>query len=397
MEQTRTCADQYQNEIEETREFSDETCNCLSQEINRVCASDGSADITYSWNYEYCGEEFTQAEEDSNCSCLYSEWQNEECLGDGFRKQTRTQTSQFEYCTVLEQNTEDPTCSEPEGPVCGNEILEEGEECDDGNNQNGDGCSSTCQTEEETEEQTGGGETSPAAGTGGGGGGSVPVFNLAISTKENKEIQSDTVTVTWFTNTLATSRVIYDTVSHPSLGEPPNYGYAYSTTEDSNKVTFHSVTIEGLTPGTTYFWRAISHASPEIISDELSFTTNGVLGEEEVSLEEIGEKLNELQIQLDSLRAAVEEISPKVPEVLAAEELPAEEAKGVEEIQEKVSEEDLKVEEKIVGENPKTGLGIFLAAIGAIPVNLKIILILAGVILIGLLILRLVRKKKKKE
>ena len=32
-------------------------------------------------------------------------------------------------------------------PVCGNGIVEEGEQCDDGNTVNGDGCSSTCQTE----------------------------------------------------------------------------------------------------------------------------------------------------------------------------------------------------------------------------------------------------------
>ena len=33
------------------------------------------------------------------------------------------------------------------GPVCGNYIPESGEQCDDGNNLNGDGCSSVCQTE----------------------------------------------------------------------------------------------------------------------------------------------------------------------------------------------------------------------------------------------------------
>lgn len=33
------------------------------------------------------------------------------------------------------------------GPVCGNHILESGEQCDDGNIVNGDGCSSTCQDE----------------------------------------------------------------------------------------------------------------------------------------------------------------------------------------------------------------------------------------------------------
>ncbi len=33
------------------------------------------------------------------------------------------------------------------GPYCGNGIVEKGEECDDGNRKNGDGCSSTCQKE----------------------------------------------------------------------------------------------------------------------------------------------------------------------------------------------------------------------------------------------------------
>jgi len=32
-------------------------------------------------------------------------------------------------------------------PVCGNSIIETGEQCDDGNTNSGDGCSSTCQTE----------------------------------------------------------------------------------------------------------------------------------------------------------------------------------------------------------------------------------------------------------
>jgi len=39
------------------------------------------------------------------------------------------------------------TFTEPE-PVCGNEIIEAGETCDDGNTTGGDGCSATCQTEE---------------------------------------------------------------------------------------------------------------------------------------------------------------------------------------------------------------------------------------------------------
>ncbi len=38
------------------------------------------------------------------------------------------------------------SCLTP-APVCGNGVVESGEQCDDGNTTNGDGCSSTCQTE----------------------------------------------------------------------------------------------------------------------------------------------------------------------------------------------------------------------------------------------------------
>jgi cysteine-rich repeat protein len=42
--------------------------------------------------------------------------------------------------------TEECTC---EGqPFCGDGILDPGEECDDGNNEDGDGCSSSCEVEE---------------------------------------------------------------------------------------------------------------------------------------------------------------------------------------------------------------------------------------------------------
>jgi len=69
-------------------------------------------------------------------------------------------------------------------PVCGNSIIETGEQCDDGNTNSGDGCSSTCQTE--------------AAPPGGGGGGAVTTnilvnptefnINLAINTNVEEQI-----------------------------------------------------------------------------------------------------------------------------------------------------------------------------------------------------------------
>ena len=91
------------------------------------------------------------------------------------------------------------------------------------------------------------------------------------------------VTITWTTDHSATSRVIYDTVPHPELNyQDANYGYAFTmpTIEESNglpMVTDHSVTISGLNPNTTYYFRSVSHGSPEAVSNqEFSATTNNI-------------------------------------------------------------------------------------------------------------------------
>ena len=79
-------------------------------------------------------------------------------------------------------------------PVCGNSIIESGEQCDDGNTVSGDGCSSTCQTE----------VTPP----GNGGGGVTPV-NIAVSPTEfniNLAINTNTERIIKVTN-LGTSTV----------------------------------------------------------------------------------------------------------------------------------------------------------------------------------------------
>jgi peptidoglycan hydrolase-like protein with peptidoglycan-binding domain len=81
-------------------------------------------------------------------------------------------------------------------------------------------------------------------------------------------------TINWDTNKPATSRVVYDDASQPALGEAPNYGYRFSNEEDSVLATSHSMTLDGLSINTTFFVRAISSASPEVVSDEVSFTTN---------------------------------------------------------------------------------------------------------------------------
>ena len=90
--------------------------------------------------------------------------------------------------------------------------------------------------------------------------------------------------------------MIYDTISHPTLGSPPNYGYAFSTPEQNQdpKVTFHTVRIDGLAPGTTYYYRCVSQASPPTISREHSFTTLTLAeGERE---EGVGEEEGEIAV-----------------------------------------------------------------------------------------------------
>ena len=103
------------------------------------------------------------------------------------------------------------------------------------------------------------------------------VYGIApkISAETSLSVTSTSTTITWTTDDPATSRVVYDTVSHAVLGEGSNYGYANSTAEaDSDpKVLSHSVSISGLTAGTTYYYRTVSRGSPETISGEHSFTT----------------------------------------------------------------------------------------------------------------------------
>jgi subtilisin family serine protease len=96
-----------------------------------------------------------------------------------------------------------------------------------------------------------------------------------ISYQTNAPPSQSSVTITWTTDHPSTSRVIYDTVPHTTLDVAPNYGYAYSTEEadDYPKVTSHSVTINGLNPSTLYFYRSVSHGSPETVGDEGNFLT----------------------------------------------------------------------------------------------------------------------------
>ena len=131
------------------------------------------------------------------------------------------------------------------------------------------------------EESGGGSGGGGGEGGGGGGGGGGGIQGLVINNERDGSVEDSTATITWLTSVLSTSRVIYDTAAGTfNFSISPNYGYAFSTPEfdtpaSISGVTFHSVVLTGLLPGTTYYYRTISHASPDTVSFERSFTTSG--------------------------------------------------------------------------------------------------------------------------
>jgi len=104
---------------------------------------------------------------------------------------------------------------------------------------------------------------------------------LAVITSESSTTPTtDSAIITWTTDKATKSRVVYDTVSHGSLGSAPNYGYAFSTEtiDSSPKVTSHSITLAGLSDGTVYYYRTISEGSPVAVGDEKTFKTLSIAG-----------------------------------------------------------------------------------------------------------------------
>jgi|SRR3989344_74934 len=129
-------------------------------------------------------------------------------------------------------------------------------------------------------------------GGGGGGGGNGPPTSNGLTIYNETAITGsspDTVgaVVAWDTNYNSTSRVIYGTVAGVfDYNSPPNYGYPFSTPEFdtpaiTNGVTHHIVTLTGLTPDVTYYYRVVSTASPPTVGYERSFTPsrNGALAQ----------------------------------------------------------------------------------------------------------------------
>ncbi len=117
---------------------------------------------------------------------------------------------------------------------------------------------------------------------GGVSGGGLPP-GLTIYNEALIQVATTSATINWWTNYDSTSWVIY-AANDPYTFDlsQPNYGYTYSSVEDPNKVKIHSVTITGLTPGTTYHYRCVSHASLAVGTEHtfstLALAGNGISG-----------------------------------------------------------------------------------------------------------------------
>ncbi len=98
-----------------------------------------------------------------------------------------------------------------------------------------------------------------------------PPPTLTISNVIVSNINYNAATISWNTDSNATSQVFYDTVSRVSAT-----GYAFQTTENATLATAHNVALGGLSEGTRYYYRVRS-ANPGTgaiaISNEYTFVS----------------------------------------------------------------------------------------------------------------------------
>ena len=122
--------------------------------------------------------------------------------------------------------------------------------------------------------------------SGGGGGGYIPPQGLIIVNDQVNisGVNQTTAIFEWDTSLFSTSQLIFgsDTEKHTlDLSDtgnvPPKYGYEHTTAEFdvTPMVTHHRLVVIGLTPNTTYHYRAVSHGSLAISTEKIFKTLEG--------------------------------------------------------------------------------------------------------------------------
>ena len=92
-------------------------------------------------------------------------------------------------------------------------------------------------------------------------------------------ISASTASITWNTNEMATSQIVYSTTSFTgtayATGALARLAYGSFTAEDASLELGHGVGLAGISSSTTYYYRAVSKdgAGNETVSDESNFTT----------------------------------------------------------------------------------------------------------------------------
>jgi hypothetical protein len=218
-----------------------------------------------------------------------------------------------------------------------------------------------------------------------GGGGAA--ITMAISNYETSiEVLSTSTKITWSTTLFSTSRVIYDTVAGKfDPNASPNYGYAFSTAEQdtpagNNGVTYHTVWLTGLAPDTTYYYRTISHASPDTIGQEKSFTTVKVSEVVIAPVEEQGGQVAGVETQ------AEEDLTYEAETAVRTEIVQAEEESNV---------ENQEVQKELAAQPEITDVQKQVAAVASTSPDARIIWVIVIVILAVLGGMWLIGKKKK--
>ncbi len=113
-----------------------------------------------------------------------------------------------------------------------------------------------------------------------GGGGSAPLLELEITNVKDKNTSYFNSTISWDTNELASTQIIYSKQDQPHVltNAPALYGYAnaYPLPENLNFTYHHQVFLSNLAPCSKYYYRVVSHMQGKadtVSRPEQSFTT----------------------------------------------------------------------------------------------------------------------------